>query len=133
MDEIAAREDRLYRLVVRFYEKGNQDPLLAPIFASAIQDWPGHFRIVADFWSHALFGTDRYKGHPFPVHMSMDFPPQAFDRWLELFTEACGEILAPAEAEAAIARARHMTQSFRVGIFPFTMADGTPSRTPPKR
>lgn len=126
------REDRLYRLVERFYEKGRVDPLLGPIFQSAIHDWPGHFRIVADFWSHALFGTQRYRGHPFPVHMNLAFPPEAFDRWLELFAESTAETLLPMEAEMAMARAQHMTKSFRVGLFPFTGADGRPSRTMPQ-
>ncbi|MCR6631298.1 MAG: group III truncated hemoglobin [Magnetospirillum sp.] len=126
------REDRLYRLVERFYELGRRDALLGPIFESAIHDWPGHFRVVADFWSHALFGTGRYRGHPFPAHMRLDFPAEAFDRWLEVFERAATEILRPMEAEAALGRARHMTQSFRVGLFPYTLPDGRPSRRPPQ-
>ena len=126
------REARIYRMVERFYELGNQDPVLAPVFAAAITDWPGHFRVVADFWSHALYGTGRYRGHPFPVHMHLKFGPEAFDAWLVAFTQAVGELLKPIEAHNALARARHMTESFRVGLFPFTLPDGTPSRMPPR-
>jgi len=132
MSDVDDREDRIYRMVQRFYELGGQDPVLAPVFAAAITDWPGHFRIVADFWSHALYGSGRYRGHPFPVHMHLDFGPEAFDAWLKAFTQAVTEILTPLEAQNALGRARHMTESFRVGLFPFTLADGTPSRMPPK-
>lgn len=121
------REARIYHMVERFYELGDQDPVLAPVFA-AIPDRPGHFRIVADFWSHALYGTGRYQGSPFPVHMRIDFPFEAFERWLVAFEKAVSEVLTPMEAEIALQRARHMTQSFKVGLFPFQAADGTPSR-----
>lgn len=131
MDE-AERENRIYRMVERFYELGGQDAILAPIF-SAIPDQPGHFRIVADFWSHAIYGTQRYQGSPFPVHMRLDFPAEAFERWLAAFETAAAEILSPMEAEIALGRARHMTHSFRVGLFPYTLPDGTPSRRPPSR
>lgn len=124
-----AREQRLYRMVERFYELGRQDAVLAPVFEAAITDWPGHFRVVADFWSHALYGTGRYQGSPFPVHMRLDFPFAAFERWLAAFEQATAEILTPMEAEIATQRARHMTHSFKVGLFPFQTADGTPSRT----
>lgn len=127
------REARILRMVERFYELGNADPVLAPVFAAAITDFPGHFRIVADFWSHALYGTGRYRGHPFPVHMHLDFGPEAFDAWLAAFAQAVGEVLTPMEAQNALARARHMTESFRVGLFPFTLPDGTPSRVPARK
>ncbi len=124
------REDRLYRMVERFYELGRRDPLLAPVFEGAISDWPGHFRIVADFWSHAIYGTGRYEGSPYPAHMRLNFPFEAFERWLSVFAQATSEVLTPMEAEIAQARARHMTRSFQVGLFPYTGADGTPSRRP---
>lgn len=127
------REDRIYRMVVRFYELGGEDPELARVFGAAITDWPDHFRIVADFWSNALYGTGRYRGHPFPVHMHLDFGPESFDAWLKAFTQAVSEILTPMEAQNALGRARHMTESFRVGLFPFTLADGTPSRVPARK
>lgn len=131
--DLDEREDRIYRMVVRFYELGNADPILAPVFAKAITNFPDHFKVVADFWSHALYGTGRYKGHPFPVHMHLDFGPEAFGAWLACFTQACDEILTPIEAQNALGRARHMTESFKVGLFPFTLADGTPSRMPHRK
>lgn len=126
------REQRITRMVERFYELGNQDPVLGPVFAAAITDWPGHIQIVADFWSHTIYGTGRYRGNPFAVHRDLDFPIEAFDAWLRAFTQAVQEVLTPLEAETAMTRARLMTNSIRVGMFPYTAPDGTPSRHPAK-
>jgi hemoglobin len=126
------REGRVTRLVERFYEIGRQDPMLAPIFEAAIHDWPEHIRIVADFWSHSLFGTGRYQGNPFGAHMRLDFPPEAFGRWLAAFEQAAHETLKPIEAEMAMARANHMSHSFRVGLFPYTDPNGRPTRQRPQ-
>jgi hemoglobin len=126
------REVRVTRLVERFYELGRQDPVLAPIFEAAIHDWPEHIRIVADFWSHHLFGTSRYQGNPFGAHMRLDFPPEAFGHWLAAFEQAAHDTLRPMEAEIAVSRANHMSHSFRVGLFPYTDAAGRPSRKPPQ-
>ncbi|CAA7611752.1 group III truncated hemoglobin [Magnetospirillum sp. UT-4] len=124
------REARILKMVERFYDIGNADPILAPVFAAAIHDWPDHIRIVADFWSHALYGTGRYQGSPFPAHLRLDFPYEAFAAWLAAFAQATSEVLTPMEAETAMGRARHMTHSFTVGLFPYTGADGTPARKP---
>lgn len=126
-------EEQIATLVRVFYDSARADEKLAPVFASAINDWDSHLVIVQNFWSHALLGTSRYKGHPFPPHMSLPIEPDHFDRWLALFVTAAEQTL-PAEAAArAKARAHHMTDSFRVGLFPFVGADGKPSRLPPKR
>ncbi len=126
------KEDAILRMVRLFYQRGLDNAVLAPIFKKAIQDWEGHFQLVADFWSHALYGTERYKGHPFPVHMTLDFGAEAFDHWLDLFSQAAQDCLDPLDAGQAIARAKHMTHSFKAGLFPFILPDGSVSRHPPR-
>jgi hemoglobin len=111
-----------------FYAKGRKDPLLGPVFNAAVGDWDAHLRVVADFWSHALLKTERYTGFPFPAHTHLPIEPEHFPRWLELFEASANKTLPPSYAEAAIARARHMTRSFMCGIFPFTDKDGKPAR-----
>ncbi|MCC3246379.1 group III truncated hemoglobin [Methylocystis sp. WRRC1] len=123
-------ESSIRDCVRRFYEKGGADPLLGPIFAESIPELESHISIVANFWSHALLGTDRYQGTPFGVHVNLPIEPSHFTRWLELFTEAAGETMPEPLAAQAIARAQHMTQCFQSGLFPFVGADGRPSRTP---
>lgn len=129
---IEVSEDQIAALVVTFYTNARADSILAPVFAKTVNDWDSHLVLVQDFWSHVLLGTSRYKGHPFPVHMHLPIEPEHFDRWLELFLVAADATLPEKAAARAKARAQHMAESFRVGLFPFVDADGRPSRLPPK-
>lgn len=126
-------EQHISDLVREFYARARADDLLGPMFAAAIHDWDGHIRIVEDFWSHALLGTARYHGAPFGPHMRLPIELDHFDRWLALFTTTAEEVLPQAAAQSAVAKARHMTDSFTAGLFPWKDADGRPSRHMPKR
>ncbi len=127
--DIIATESAIGDCVRRFYAKGASDPLLGPIFTS-IPELEKHMGVVADFWSKSLLGTERYQGHPFTAHINLPIEPEHFTRWLELFAETARESMPSAQAEQAIAKAAHMTQCFQAGMFPFTGADGKPSRVP---
>jgi hemoglobin len=118
--------------VERFYDKGLADPLLGPVF-SAIEGLDGHLEIIKSFWSRALLGTERYQGHPYAAHVNLPIEPEHFESWLNLFTETARETLPEPQAGQAIAIATHMSQCFGAGLFPFTGADGRPSRVPPPR
>jgi len=124
------QEAAVERMVRLFYERGLRDDVLGPIFRAAIHDWEPHIALVADFWSGVVHGTGRYRGNAFAPHAKLDFAPEAFEHWLATFESAARDALAPQDAQAAIAVARHMAQSFRVGIFPFTDQDGRPARKP---
>ena len=130
--EIVVSEGEIAALVLEFYTAARADALLAPIFSKTVNDWDSHLVLVQDFWSHVLLGTTRYKGHPFPIHMHLPIEPEHFDRWLALFLVAADATLPEKAAARAKARAKHMTESFRVGLFPFVGADGRPSRLPPR-
>ncbi len=127
----AVIEDAIDRCVHVFYEKGLRDPLLGSIFSNSIPDLESHIQIVRNFWSKSLLGTERYEGLPFAAHVKLPIEPEHFQRWLELFIETARETLPETQAEQAIAKASHMTQCFQSGLFPFTGADGRPSRLPP--
>ncbi len=124
------QEAAIERMVRLFYERGLRDEVLGPIFRGAIHDWEPHIRLVADFWSGAVHVTGRYRGNAYAPHMRLNFEPEAFERWLAALESAAQDALAPREAQIAIGVARHMAQSFRTGIFPFTGKDGRPSRKP---
>lgn len=126
----ADMEQAIANCVRRFYDKGANDPLLAPVFESSIHDMEGHLQIVTDFWSRALLGTNRYDGHPYPPHVALPIEPEHFTRWGELFAESCRETLPSDKAEEAIAKANHMSICFQAGMFPFKLPDGRMSRTP---
>jgi hemoglobin len=127
------QERAIERMVRLFYERGRADPVLGPIFNAAIQDWEGHIAIVRDFWLGVVHGADRYKGNAFAPHMKLKFEPEAFDHWIATFESAANDALAPEDASKAIRVARHMAESFKFGLFPFTDATGRPSRIPQRR
>jgi len=125
-----ASEEAIGLCVRRFYERAQEDPLLAPVFAAHISDWERHLEKIQDFWSHALLGTARYSGFPFPPHMQLPVEPEHFSQWMALFEKTAQETLTPALAEKAVEKARHMSSCFQAGIFPFTDKEGRPSRLP---
>ncbi|MEJ1960068.1 MAG: group III truncated hemoglobin [Gammaproteobacteria bacterium] len=112
-------EKEISDLVDSFYARARAHPQLGPLFNGAIADWPDHLRVIRDFWSGALLGTERYKRHAYPAHVNLPIRLEHFDQWLELFREAARETLPEEAAVRAIARAEHMTESFRRGLFPF--------------
>ena len=129
-DDAQATVERMVRL---FYERALANEVLGPIFRGAIHDWETHIATVRDFWSGVLHGTDRYKGNAFAPHAKLRFEPEAFDHWLAVFESAARDALSHEDAEKAMRIARHMAESFKVGLFPFTGPDGRPSRTPQSR
>lgn len=124
------QEAAIERMVRLFYERALADAVLGPIFREAIHDWEPHIRVVADFWSGVIHGTQRYRGNAYAPHMKLDFGPEAFEHWVSAFESAVTDTLAPEDATKAIRVARHMAQSFKAGIFPFTDKEGKPARKP---
>ncbi len=130
MNATEEEEAAIERMVRLFYERSLADPVLGPIFRGAIHEWEPHIKVVADFWSGVIHGTGRYKGNAYAPHMKLKFEPEAFDHWLAAFESAATDELAPPDAQTAIRVARHMANSFKAGIFPFTDKNGRPSRLP---
>jgi hemoglobin len=124
------QEAAIAACVQQFYAKAREDALLGLIFNEEVEDWDVHHRVVADFWSRALLGTDRYRGKPFVVHAHLPLELEHFDRWLALFEETAQATLPRHLAAKAIDKAHHVASSFRAGIFPFVGADGKPARQP---
>lgn len=118
-------EQHIAELVRRFYGRARADAVLGPVFAAAVTDWDVHHRIVEDFWSRTLLGTQRYKGHPYAVHTQLGLKPEHFEHWLRLFRETALETLPDAAAQQAIARVEHMAEAFKAGLFSFP-ASGQP-------
>lgn len=91
-------------LVKNFYEKVQQDELLAPKFLHL--DWEKHLPIMYNFWSSMLLGDQSYQGNPFQKHIALAIDPPHFDRWLKLFTQAVDEHFTGAKAEEVKSRAQ---------------------------
>ncbi|TGE24820.1 group III truncated hemoglobin [Hymenobacter aquaticus] len=106
-------EADVQRLVDTFYQKVNQDELLAPVFNGFAQvDWSRHLPIMYDFWSSLLLGTARYHGRPFPKHLPLPVDATHFGRWLALFEATVEELFAGPVANVAKERARNIATMF---------------------
>jgi hemoglobin len=75
------REEDILGVLVAFYARVAEDPLLASYFLSV--DMPAHLPRIADFWSTMLFQTGRYSGNAFRPHLEMPGPTSDhFGHWL---------------------------------------------------
>lgn len=116
----AGLDEAMVRAVVDdFYSKARLDPVIGPVFNSAIADdeWPEHLALIADFWSSMLLGTRRYAGRPMPKHMALPgLTDVHFLRWLSLFRDTVDHLCPPAVAALFIDRAERVAHSFRIGL-----------------
>jgi len=84
MNDIKTRKD-ISLFVHAFYEKVQQDELLAPIFNSKIntEQWPAHLDKMTSFWASVLFHERDYKGNPFQHHTRLGISKSHFDQWIK--------------------------------------------------
>jgi hemoglobin len=112
-------EKEIGRLVDAFYERVRADAVIGPLFDTAVDDWPKHLVKLRAFWSSVMLTTGRYKGSPMAAHLrhAARIEPAMFDRWLELWRDTARELLAPADAEAVIAKAERIAESLKLALF----------------
>ncbi|MCX8491013.1 MAG: group III truncated hemoglobin [Cyclobacteriaceae bacterium] len=108
--DIESRAD-IELLVNQFYNKVNQDALLAPVFSHV--DWLHHFPIMYNFWSSMLLGDQSYQGNPFQKHIHLAINPSHFNQWLALFTETVDENFAGFKADEVKSRAQSIAGVFQ--------------------
>ena len=109
-------EERIAALVEEFYARARRDPLIGPVFNSAVLEWDKHLETIRAFWSNVLLGTHRYTGNPFGAHLHLTLKVEFFDRWLELFRQTATELLPPDQADKAMAMAVHMGDCLKHGL-----------------
>ncbi|WP_246479865.1 group III truncated hemoglobin [Kaustia mangrovi] len=126
----AVSEDMIRTLVHTFYGRVRDDEALGPIFAAELgDDWGPHLDKMCDFWSSVMLTTGRYKGRPLPAHMKVEaIREEHFARWLALFSETAREVCPPREADAFIARASRIAESFKLAMFFRLPPAGAPPR-----
>jgi hemoglobin len=117
--DTAINEERLRGVVSAFYAKVRADELLGPVFAGAVQDWPGHLRLLTDFWSSVMLTSGRYKGNPVAAHRlhGTEMTPAHFDRWLAIWAETTAVHLPTAAAAALQAKAARIAESLQLALF----------------
>ncbi|WP_257558451.1 group III truncated hemoglobin [Sphingobium sp. CFD-2] len=112
-------ESDLERVVEAFYARVREDDRLGPIFNDAVQDWPEHLSRLTDFWSSVMLGSGRYKGQPVVAHLKHKsrLSPELFKRWLLLWNQTTGDLVAADAAAALQAKAAQIAESLQLAIF----------------
>jgi hemoglobin len=109
-------EATLVQLVYAFYDQVRADPLLGPVFAERITDWPTHLAMMVEFWSSVALMTGRYHGAPMPKHLPLPIEQMHFDCWLALFRQTSKEVCTPEGATWVIERAERIAFSIHANI-----------------
>jgi len=105
------------RVVAAFYAAVRAHPVLAPVFAVHVDDWPAHEATVADFWANAILHERSYDGSPMTAHVqARNVRPGMFSTWLDLFDSVLHAELRPDQAAAWSALAHRIGRSLRAGV-----------------
>ncbi|WP_298804470.1 group III truncated hemoglobin [uncultured Lentibacter sp.] len=125
----AVTSEDIDTLMRRFYRRIRADPVLGPVFAAHIRDWPRHEAKIAGFWKKAILHEDGYSGNPMMTHQGVaEMRAHHFDLWLALFDEVLAKTLAPAPAAAFSALAHRIGRGLRMGIEERDRAKGSVPR-----
>lgn len=116
MQETGLSEALLQELVETFYAKLRLDPLLGPIFAAHVHDWPEHLERIGRFWSSVALMTGRYQGSPVEAHRNLPVDWSHFQRWLMLFGQTAHALLPASGADYLILRAERIARSLHNAI-----------------
>lgn len=112
-------EEQVTRMVHAFYARVRADPLLGPVFATHVDDWPAHLAQLVDFWSAMLRGTRRFSGAPVQRHNALPGLDAAmFERWLALFAATTAELGNPAMQHLADEMARRVAANLQARYRP---------------
>jgi hemoglobin len=110
-------EPALATMVRAFYGRARLDPVLAPIFEAAVEDWEAHFDTLTRFWASVMLGVRSYDGRPMPAHMRHPIEPHMFDRWLAIWAETASDLFEPAPAALLIDKSRTIARGLSLGLF----------------
>lgn len=114
--ELLSIED-VKTLVNSFYNKVQQDKVLAPIFNDIIKDkWTQHLEKMYTFWQTVLLDQHNYFGSPFLPHAKLPLEQEHFDIWLSLFYKTIDENFSGEKAKEAKWRSEKMAAMFLAKI-----------------
>lgn len=109
--------DEIERVVARFYAGVRAHPVLGPVFAAHVTDWPAHEAKIARFWANAILGERGYDGNPMAAHVRAgNIRPGMFEPWLKLFDATLAAELPPRQAASWSALAHRIGRSLRAGV-----------------
>lgn len=104
-------------VVADFYASIRDHPVLGPVFAAHVTDWPEHEAKIARFWRNAILFERAYDGNPMAAHAAAgNVRPGMFTPWLELFDRVLRRNLPPEAAAAWSALAHRIGRALRSGL-----------------
>ena len=109
-------EAQLAELVDVFYDRIQRHPTLGPVFNAAIDDWPGHKRLLTTFWCSVALGAKTYRGNPMAKHRGLPIDAAHFEEWLELWRQTATELLDEEHARQMCEYADRIGRSLRYGL-----------------
>lgn len=111
-----ARED-ITRVVLRFYESVRAHPMMGPVFAAHVEDWPAHERQEVAFWAATILHEPGPSLNLAATHVAAgNVRPGMFSAWLDLFDEALAAELSPDQAAAWSALAHRIGRTLRASV-----------------
>ncbi|MEO1107195.1 MAG: group III truncated hemoglobin [Pseudomonadota bacterium] len=100
-----------------FYARVRTHPVLGPVFAQHVNDWPAHEEKIASFWRNAIMYERCYDGNPQRVHSERsEVKPEMFTHWLDLFEEVATQTLPSETATPWVALARRIGVGMKAGV-----------------
>lgn len=111
-------EESVGALVTAFYAKIRRDPVLAPIFETALAGrWDAHMATMREFWRSALRVERGYRSDMLAAHRKLGpLPHAAFARWLALFRETVAENFAQEPAAVILDRAEKTARNLESAL-----------------
>ncbi|MFT3687587.1 group III truncated hemoglobin [Paenirhodobacter sp.] len=120
-------EEEIERVVARFYARVRAHPVLAPVFAAHITDWPAHEAKIARFWKGAILYQPGYEGSPMMAHRRAgNVAPEHFPEWLAEFDATLKDTLPPEAAQGWSALAHRIGAGLRMGVADVGAAGAAP-------
>lgn len=116
VDPEALDARQIEKLVDRFYDRVQRDPVLGPIFNPAVHDWDAHKRTLVSFWSSVALRSGSYRGNPMAAHRPHPIRAEHFDHWLALWRDTAESVLPPRHAELFCDYAARIGRSLRYGL-----------------
>ncbi|MBV9658169.1 MAG: group III truncated hemoglobin [Verrucomicrobia bacterium] len=110
---------RLAILIRNFYSSLRIHPVLGPIFAAHVADWPAHFARLTDFWAvqaGAPATVARYRGKLLHTHQPLDLRREHFDLWLAQWRQSCRLHFPEPEAGELIALAERLARRMEPAV-----------------
>ena len=103
--------------VAAFYAAVRVHPVLGPVFAGHVDDWPAHEAKIGRFWRNAILRERVYDGSPMLAHRQAgDVAPDHFPHWLALFDATLAATLPPDTAAGWSALAHRIGRALSMGV-----------------